>query len=85
MARRPFDASRAVCDVCGQLYKPGDDMYTVMSKYDPDVEDRDVLLKFRHYTCQQRRQVEHKTALDKLGDASKAARDALEKLRRMGL
>ena len=85
MPRRPFDASRARCDTCGQLYKEGDDMYTVMSEYDPLVKDKDVLVSFRHYKCHQNRLEGLQKALDRFGDASKAATEALAKLRKLGL
>ena len=85
MPRREFDASRAVCDVCGKVYQPGDDMYTVHSVYDETVRDRDVLVEFRHYSCHTRKRKELEASLDRFADVSKDARDALARLRKLGL
>lgn len=51
MARREVDMSKAVCDKCGELYKDGDGMYSLATKWDEDIEDRDVAISFRHSRC----------------------------------
>lgn len=48
---RPFDYSRARCDVCGKAYKPGDATYSVADKFDEEIEAVDVLVLFRHWDC----------------------------------
>lgn len=51
MPKREYDTSRAKCDTCGKPYQEGDAVYGLADKYDPDIEDRDVLISFRHWDC----------------------------------
>jgi hypothetical protein len=81
MPRRVVDSSRARCDVCGALYQPGDAVYAIADKYDESVQDRDVLVSFRHWACHT--PVEELLADIKIGVdvASKRAQEALDRLR----
>jgi len=79
MRRRPYDTSRAKCDTCGKLYKDGDAVYSVADRYDEDIEDRDVLVSFRHYSCH----VPVSVALDDLTKKLKDAEKILDQLRKL--
>jgi hypothetical protein len=46
-----LDTSRAICDTCGKPYQAGDATYVIADKYDESIQDRDVLVSFRHWDC----------------------------------
>lgn len=87
MGRRPYDTSRARCDVCGKPYELDERgmppaVYTLADKYDEAVEDRDVLVSFRHWACHTPLDVQLANVKKAVDDASKKALDALDRLRR---
>lgn len=79
---RELDTSRARCDVCGKLYQPGDGVYSLADKFDEDIEDRDVLVSFRHWDCHTPVDQQIKNIKRDVDAAGKRVLDALDKLRR---
>ena len=82
MPSRPFDASRARCDVCGRAYQDGDAVYALADKFDESVEDRDVLVAFRHWNCHTPVSVQLEKMRRSVDDASRRAHTVLDELRR---
>lgn len=78
MPKLPLDTSRARCDTCGKPYEPGVAVYTLADKYDEEIEDRDVLISFRHWDCHTPLDV----ALRNLSDKAREIEVQLEALRR---
>lgn len=76
--KRPYDASQARCDTCGKPYVEGEGLYAIANKFDESIEDRDVLISFRHWKC-------HKSPaelLDELRGKIKEAEGIVRRLKR---
>ena len=76
--RREIDTSRATCDTCGRPYQEGDAVYSIADRWDESIEDRDVLVSFRHWACH----TPAEKAIDNLRGAIKRVEDALRDTRR---
>ncbi len=85
MARRELDTSKAKCDKCGKPYQDGDAVYSIADKFDEDIEDRDVLLFFRHWDCHTPPKEALKEALHNFDKTMARVDDALDRLRRTRL
>lgn len=79
--RRPLDTSQAKCDTCGKPYVSGDAVYTVADKFDQDIEDRDVLIWFRHWDCHTPIEDRISTLKKEVDDACKRFDAAMQELR----
>lgn len=56
-------------------------MYSVADKYDEDIEDRDVLLSFRHWACHTPTDVAIKNLRREIDKAEQKFHSALDALR----